>query len=238
MRETGSRAARRWRRKSNSRAGPCAFAWAGPGSESDCPPTASPCPRTFRLCGFSRVAKSASNHQNSIALPRRASSIQLHVYMVPPRSESRNRDRPYALSTFAEWKETSEYEYWTATVSAVKLRCPYERTLTPRRQYQYDYTFENVTRQFLSEKVAKLVSPAFGEGRWHISIGTIAKAEGEREAWHRSAAVADRSSRLSRRVPRSGAGCRTADVQAMGPPLRQMHRIGVLSCCGLPLGSR
>ncbi|PLW13999.1 hypothetical protein PCANC_18117 [Puccinia coronata f. sp. avenae] len=58
-----------------------------------------------------------------------------------------------------EWREEPGVEFWTAN-------------------YKFEWTFENCTRELLENSPVKLLSNPFGDNRWQISVGTIAKTPG------------------------------------------------------------
>ncbi|KAH9445229.1 hypothetical protein Pst134EA_031552 [Puccinia striiformis f. sp. tritici] len=58
-----------------------------------------------------------------------------------------------------EWTEEPGIEFWTAN-------------------YKFEWTFENCTRELLENSPVKLLSRPFGDNRWQISVGTIAKTPG------------------------------------------------------------
>ncbi|EFP77387.1 uncharacterized protein PGTG_03343 [Puccinia graminis f. sp. tritici CRL 75-36-700-3] len=58
-----------------------------------------------------------------------------------------------------EWREEPGVEFWTAN-------------------YKFEWTFENCTRELLENSPVKLLSRPFGDNRWQISVGTIAKTPG------------------------------------------------------------
>ncbi|KAI9601675.1 hypothetical protein H4Q26_001508 [Puccinia striiformis f. sp. tritici PST-130] len=57
-----------------------------------------------------------------------------------------------------EWTEEPGIEFWTAN-------------------YKFEWTFENCTRELLENSPVKLLSRPFGDNRWQISVGTIAKLQ-------------------------------------------------------------
>ncbi|CAH7673259.1 hypothetical protein PPACK8108_LOCUS8139 [Phakopsora pachyrhizi] len=64
-----------------------------------------------------------------------------------------------ALIPATEWREEPGVEFWTAS-------------------YNFEWTFENCTRSLLENSPVKLLSKPFGDNRWQISVGTIAKTPG------------------------------------------------------------
>ncbi|OAV94143.1 hypothetical protein PTTG_04310 [Puccinia triticina 1-1 BBBD Race 1] len=66
---------------------------------------------------------------------------------------------PAMIISPIEWREEPGTEFWTAN-------------------YKFEWTFENCTRELLENSPVKLLSRPFGDNRWQISVGTIAKTPG------------------------------------------------------------
>ncbi|KAH9824343.1 hypothetical protein DFH28DRAFT_945270 [Melampsora americana] len=63
------------------------------------------------------------------------------------------------MSSTTDWFEEPGVEYWKA-------------------DYKFEWTFPNCTKELLETSPVKLLSKPFGDNRWQISVGTIAKTPG------------------------------------------------------------
>lgn len=63
------------------------------------------------------------------------------------------------MSSMTDWFEEPGVEYWKA-------------------DYKFEWTFPNCTKELLETSPVKLLSKPFGDNRWQISVGTIAKTPG------------------------------------------------------------
>ncbi|MBW0541542.1 hypothetical protein O181_081257, partial [Austropuccinia psidii MF-1] len=71
----------------------------------------------------------------------------------------RSHQKIILMISAIEWREESGVEFWTAN-------------------YKFEWTFEDCTKQLLETSPVKLLSKPFGDNRWQISVGTIAKTPG------------------------------------------------------------
>ncbi|KAG0140454.1 hypothetical protein CROQUDRAFT_665152 [Cronartium quercuum f. sp. fusiforme G11] len=63
------------------------------------------------------------------------------------------------MTSSTEWLEEPGVEFWKA-------------------EYKFEWTFPQCTRELLEKSPVKLLSKPFGDNRWQISVGTIAKTPG------------------------------------------------------------